>query len=112
MRFRDGTGAGSGHRLIEPAEILHRREGTTGAARPTAPPTPRRPAHREGGGDRRECQPRQNLHRATFMGPAYVSTGADPLARTIGKVLVFPNRNLGLELVDQPAAGREGDIAV
>ncbi len=42
------------------------------------------------------------------MRPAYVSTSADPLARTVGEVLVFPNRNLGLEIVDQPAARGEG----
>ena len=46
------------------------------------------------------------------MRPAYVSVSADPLARTVGEVLVFPNRDLGLEIVDQPPAGGERDIAV
>src|SRR6266516_389853 len=96
--FGRGARAGSGEGLVEATEVLNRREGATGSARTAGPPAPRCPAHRQQRGGQRERQPRQNLHPATFMRPAYVSVSADPLARTVGEVLVFPNRDLGLEI--------------
>src|SRR5580765_745489 len=78
--FRRPAGSGRGECLVETTEVVDRREGATGSARTTAPPTPRRPAHRHQRGDQRERQPRQNLHPDTLMRPAYVSVSADPLA--------------------------------
>src|SRR5690349_13352009 len=111
--FRSGPRTGRGDCGVEAAEVLDRGEGAAGPAPlAAAPPTPARPAHRQQRGDQRERQPRQNLHPATFMRPAYGSVSADPLAATVDEVLVFPNRDLGLEVVDQPPARGEGDVPV
>src|SRR5690606_25324535 len=45
------------------------------------------------------------------MGPSLFA-GAYPLGRPVGELLMFPDRHLGLEVVDQPARGLERLLAV